>query len=529
MKKNIISFIKCAAFAMALPSAVHAAPDPNFHIYLMLGQSNMEGSAPIESQDRTAHPRVRVLQSENCSGTSYGTWRAATPPLIRCGSGGGLGPGDTFGKAMADGSGEQITIGLAGGAYGGAKIEYFLKNCSQYGACTPPYGAINGAPGGGGYAWVMDLAKKAQQVGVIKGFIFHQGESNSGQQNWVDLVNQFVTDLRKDLNLDPSQVPFVAGELPYTGCCSGHNSLVRQIPNKITNGHYVTAEGGLNDKGDGLHWNSAAVREMGKRYAAKMLAVGSYGPVSCGTQGGMEVCCDISADPDGDGLGTQNNAQCVVTEATKGWHPANPADVVAAINVGGSGDAVQYGGIYYDIDQMFTGGTANSTTDQISGAGGSTLFNTERYGSFSYKIPMPNGQYSVELGMAEIYQTNPGMRAFNVDIEGQTVMNSVDIFQEVGADTAYVSDKFNANVQDGNLDIKVTTVEDNGTLASILVRKGAAPASSSSTPASSSAASSSVAAGSSSSATSTPTAGSISWLLLLVMTLGCIAIRPRAY
>ncbi|HMW49824.1 MAG TPA: sialate O-acetylesterase, partial [Cellvibrionaceae bacterium] len=80
-----------------------AAPDPNFHIYLMLGQSNMEGAAPIESQDRVANPRVQVMQGQNCSGvsTQYGQWREALPTLVRCPQNGiGLGPGDTFGRTM---------------------------------------------------------------------------------------------------------------------------------------------------------------------------------------------------------------------------------------------------------------------------------------------------------------------------------------------------------------------------------------------------------------------------------------------
>src|SRR5690606_10301609 len=207
-----------------------------------------------------------------------------------------------------------------------------------YGECNAPYGAINGAPSGGGYQWVLDLARKAQTVGVIKGIIFHQGESNSGQSTWTGRVNEYITDLRADLGLNADDVPFIAGELPYTGCCSGHNNLVRQIPNVVANGHWVSADGGLGDKGDQLHWNSAAVREMGTRYAAKMLEVANLGPaepVSCGTEDGNPICCNISADPDGDGWGTQNDGEtCLITPDTTGYIPPNADDIVAAINIG---------------------------------------------------------------------------------------------------------------------------------------------------------------------------------------------------
>jgi hypothetical protein len=252
------------------PIAGFAEQDPNFHIYLMVGQSNMEGSAQIEPQDRETNPRVEVLQDENCSGisTSYGQWRIASPPLIRCGGGFGLGPGDSFGKVMAENSPPEITIGLVGAAHGGQKIEYFLKNCAEYNACTPSYGStpmdLNG-----GYAWLLDLARIAQQRGVIKGIIFHQGESNTGDPAWPGRVNQLVTDIRNDLGI--GNVPFIAGELPYPGCCASHNILIQQLPSLIPNAHVVTAEGA--NVHDQYHWDSAGVREMGRRYADKMLAL----------------------------------------------------------------------------------------------------------------------------------------------------------------------------------------------------------------------------------------------------------------
>ncbi|ORX35844.1 hypothetical protein BCR36DRAFT_588501 [Piromyces finnis] len=47
-------------------------PDPNFHIYLAFGQSNMEGQGPIENQDKTVDKR---FQAE---------WYDAIPPLANC-------------------------------------------------------------------------------------------------------------------------------------------------------------------------------------------------------------------------------------------------------------------------------------------------------------------------------------------------------------------------------------------------------------------------------------------------------------
>ena len=556
MKNTMITKLLLLAGISALPLAGQAAPDPNFHIYLLLGQSNMQGTADIQSQDRNINNlRVRTLQSENgCSGQNwtYGQWRTAEPPQVRCNQEGGLGPGDTFGHTMAANTDESITIGLVGGAYGGAKIEYFLPNCG--GDCTPPYGGISGAPdnGTGGYKWVLDLAQKAQTEGVIKGIIFHQGESNSGQSNWPNLVNQYVTALRNDLGLSADELPFIAGELPYTGCCSSHNTLVRQIPNAVQNGHVVTAEGGLNDKGDGLHWNSAAVREMGRRYANKMLTLvdTNSGPVDCGAQDGSPICCNISSDPDGDGWGIQNDNQtCLVTPETTGYIPPNPADVVAAINVGGQG--VSYDGVYYEADTGFAGGMANSTSNAIAGSGDSALFQTERYGDFTYEIAVSNGTYDVTLDLAELYWEATGSRVFSISVEGTTVVNNVDLVEQVGSNVAWAAGPFTTQVQDGSLSVDVTFTADNGTLSGILVRTGTAtvPSSSSisSQAQSSSVASSSIApipssssaiavsstpavssSAATSSAASTPVqVGSADWYFLMLM--GCLVAVRQAF
>lgn len=244
---------------------VSAEPDPNFHIYLMFGQSNMEGSAPIEAQDRTTNDRVKVMSNLNCSnlGRTYGNWYLASPPLNRCWS--GLGPGDYFGKTMADGMASSITIGLVPAAISGTPIELYQKSApiGRNGQDMPTQFS-------GGYAWLLDMAQKAQQVGVIKGIIFHQGESDTADPLWKDQVKEIVTDLRRDLGI--GDVPFLAGELlyaDYQSCCHWHNTEINKLPGIISNAFVVSAMGlpGM----DEAHFTSESYRELGKRYAQIML------------------------------------------------------------------------------------------------------------------------------------------------------------------------------------------------------------------------------------------------------------------
>ena len=60
------------------------AQDANFHIYLCLGQSNMEGNAKVEEQDTVAvDSRFQVLAAVDCPnlGRTKGNWYKAVPEI----------------------------------------------------------------------------------------------------------------------------------------------------------------------------------------------------------------------------------------------------------------------------------------------------------------------------------------------------------------------------------------------------------------------------------------------------------------
>jgi hypothetical protein len=242
--------------------------DPNTYVFLLIGQSNMEGTPAPQAQDRETNPRVRVLAYDNCSGLgrTYNQWYTASPPLHNCGL--GVGPGDYFGKALAA-QYPTKTIALVPCAIAGVDIDFFRKNvvsARRNEFRIPPDNHWSGA-----YEWVIERARLAQQTGVIRGILFHQGESDNGNSQWVGKVRGMVTDLRTDLGL--GDVPFLAGELLYTGCCSGHNSLVGQLPGQITNAHVISASGLAG--ADQYHFDLAGQRTFGARYGTKMIEVGN--------------------------------------------------------------------------------------------------------------------------------------------------------------------------------------------------------------------------------------------------------------
>ena len=65
---------------------VNATVDPNFHIYLCFGQSNMEGNATPEAIDyQNVDENFKMLACVNFQNPArtMGQWYTATPPIVR--------------------------------------------------------------------------------------------------------------------------------------------------------------------------------------------------------------------------------------------------------------------------------------------------------------------------------------------------------------------------------------------------------------------------------------------------------------
>ena len=254
-------------------SSAFAAPDPNFHIYLAFGQSNMEGQGTIESKDKTVDPRFQMLSTiDNFNGRKLGTWNDAIPPLAN--KHGGLGPTDYFGRTLVEKLDPQIKVGVVVVAVAGCSIVLFDPPVSDSYWSTQAgwFMDIVKDYGGDPYQRLVDMAKKAKEDGVIKGIIFHQGETDEGDSDWPNKVKKVYDRLVKDAELDEN-IPFFAGEVPYNGSSKGTNTNIRKLPSKSKNFYLVSAEG-LNDLDMmRIHFSSQGYRDFGKRYAEKVMEV----------------------------------------------------------------------------------------------------------------------------------------------------------------------------------------------------------------------------------------------------------------
>ena len=262
-----------------MAAAAYAAPDPNFHIYLAFGQSNMEGQGDIGSQDKSVDERFQLLWSADAGScnqnASKGKWIKAVPPLAHC-QGAKLGPADYFGRTMVEKTDPQIKVGIIVVAVAGCSIDLFDKdNYRSYAQGQQSWMTqrIN-TYGGNPYGRMIEMAKKAQEEGVIKGIIFHQGETDAGNGQWPSKVKRVYDNIIKDLGLG-SDIPFLAGEVLRTGVSSGANNNIAKLPQQSKNFYVVSSEGFNQALGDGqnVHFTSQEYRDFGKRYAEKMIEV----------------------------------------------------------------------------------------------------------------------------------------------------------------------------------------------------------------------------------------------------------------
>ncbi len=276
MKRIIIT-----AFVLLSALAVRAQ-DPDFHIYLCFGQSNMEGNARIEQRDlEDVSERFMMMATvdDRERGREKGHWYTAVPPLCRPNT--GLTPADYFGRTLVGALPENVRVGVINVAIGGCHIETFMPDSiAAYVEKRAPHwmkgmlAAYDNDP----YARLVEMAKIAQKEGVIKGILVHQGESNNGDPRWPEQLKKVYYNLLRDLGLQGEVVPLLVGEVvhgDHGGVCALHNSVIAEVPSVIPQAH-VIGSSGCSVAFDNLHFDAAGYRELGRRYADMMLRLLGY-------------------------------------------------------------------------------------------------------------------------------------------------------------------------------------------------------------------------------------------------------------
>jgi len=230
-------------------------PKEKLHLYLLIGQSNMAGRGVMESELSVSRLRILKFSSRNVWAPGVEPLHTDKPAIA------GAGLGMSFARAMADGD-PEITVGLIPCAVGGTPLHRWQK-------------------GGDLYEQALVRARLAMKDGTLQGILWHQGEADSGDEatarNYAARLAQMIADLRADLGA--GEVPFVAGKLGEFLSPTGKdgtpsfwpvvNEQLATIPAQVPQTAVVDSAG-LQPKSDQVHFDTASLREFGKRYAQAM-------------------------------------------------------------------------------------------------------------------------------------------------------------------------------------------------------------------------------------------------------------------
>lgn len=236
----------------------YSGPKEKLHIYLLIGQSNMDGRAEYTKDEAGVIDRCLLLNGDN-------RWEPGRVPLNRYSSilgdkpldGQRLNPGYGFVKAMLEAEKDpEVRIGLISNARGSTFISQWRSGYRKE---------------------AIKRVKIAQESGVVKGILWHQGESDNKNAGYLEELKGMIADYRKDLG-DPN-LPFVAGEiLNYRGVGKLINDQLAQLPAQVPFTGVASAEGLTGTEHvlistDNVHFDMKSMKTLGRRYAEAMLAI----------------------------------------------------------------------------------------------------------------------------------------------------------------------------------------------------------------------------------------------------------------
>jgi hypothetical protein len=223
----------------------------HFHIYLLMGQSNMVGRDIRSLASQIDNPHILALNHDN-------EWVVARDPIhYDMQKPAGQGPGIPFAVETLR-TEPGITIGLVPCAVGGTPLSRWVKGADLYEAC-------------------IARAKIAAQAGPITGMLWHQGEADTEDPQLANTYEKRLTQMFRDLraDLNTPDLPIVVGQLgsfldpvkyPYL---KQVRTALEGMPTDLFHVGYADSAG-LTDRGDQLHFSADSQKIFGVRYAKAM-------------------------------------------------------------------------------------------------------------------------------------------------------------------------------------------------------------------------------------------------------------------
>ncbi|MCH7847582.1 MAG: sialate O-acetylesterase [Planctomycetes bacterium] len=242
-----------AGFSGNLANEVEQLPPKEaFHLYLLIGQSNMAGRVPVQRRDRVPDPRVLMLDDQD-------RWVLALDPVHTDKSIAGVGLCRSFARVLTD-EDQSITIGLIPCSVGGSALRQWEQGEAHYESA-------------------VSRTQLAMANGTLRGILWHQGESDTltlaSAQTYEQRLIEMIHDMRTDLGAPA--IPFLIGELgeflvrdPNRPYAFQINRALFNVAAVVPNTGWIDAHG-LDHVGDQVHFDRRSLNELGRRYAHAMM------------------------------------------------------------------------------------------------------------------------------------------------------------------------------------------------------------------------------------------------------------------
>jgi len=227
----------------------------NLWVFIMAGQSNMAGRGIVEPEDTVSDKRIFSINKDGQIIIAKEPIHFYEPERT------GLDCGLSFAKTLITKIPDSISILIIPTAVGGSSIRQWLGDSTYRNVKL--------------FSNFLSKVEIAKQNGVIKGILWHQGESDANEKD-IPLHKQRLRALFSKFRsaIGNNEVPVLLGEL---GSFSENpedfnliNKAIHEYAAEDKNSSVISTKD-LKDKGDHLHFDSKGQRTMGNRFAEAYL------------------------------------------------------------------------------------------------------------------------------------------------------------------------------------------------------------------------------------------------------------------
>ncbi len=235
----------------------HSIKKENVWVFIMAGQSNMAGRGIVEPADTVPDKRILSINKEGQIIIAKEPLHFYEPERM------GLDCGLSFAKTLIKKIPDNVSILMIPTAVGGSSIRQWLGDSTYRNVKL--------------FSNFLSKVEIAKQNGIIKGILWHQGESDANEKDipfHKERLHLLFSKFRAEVG--NNELPVLLGEL---GSFSENpanfnliNKAIHDYAAEDKNSSVISTKD-LKDKGDHLHFDSKGQRTMGKRFANAYLSM----------------------------------------------------------------------------------------------------------------------------------------------------------------------------------------------------------------------------------------------------------------